>query len=180
MLYGYSYGGGGCCCVVEWEELFEQCGLVYGLYLCIDLEWLQCFNESCEGSGCGVFKLWEEWIDCFKFVESDVDEEFLFNILFMGNVKFKGIIIMGEDDDLYFFEMRLYKNILQMFFDDIERELDQIFSLNWDFIGELEYVIKIFCFLNVYYFLIYILKNFGVDMVKVFYIGLRGEWIEFC
>lgn len=98
----------------------------------------------------------------------------------MGNVKFKGIIIMGEDDDLYFFEMRLYKNILQMFFDDIERELDQIFSLNWDFIGELEYVIKIFCFLNVYYFLIYILKNFGVDMIKVFYIGLRGEWIEFC
>ncbi|XP_047648432.1 PITH domain-containing protein 1 isoform X1 [Phacochoerus africanus] len=95
-----------------------------------------------------------------------------------GNVKLKGIIIMGEDDDSHPSEMRLYKNIPQMSFDDTDREPDQTFSLNRDLTGELEYATKISRFSNVYHLSIHISKNFGADTTKVFYIGLRGEWTE--
>ncbi|EAW95074.1 chromosome 1 open reading frame 128, isoform CRA_a [Homo sapiens] len=178
MSHGHSHGGGGCRCAAEREEPPEQRGLAYGLYLRIDLERLQCLNESREGSGRGVFKPWEERTDRSKFVESDADEELLFNIPFTGNVKLKGIIIMGEDDDSHPSEMRLYKNIPQMSFDDTEREPDQTFSLNRDLTGELEYATKISRFSNVYHLSIHISKNFGADTTKVFYIGLRGEWTE--
>ncbi|XDB47311.1 hypothetical protein AB1E18_000908 [Capra hircus] len=178
MSHGHSHGGGGCRCAAEREEPPEQRGLAYGLYLRIDLERLQCLNESREGSGRGVFKPWEERTDRSKFVESDADEELLFNIPFTGNVKLKGIIIMGEDDDSHPSEMRLYKNIPQMSFDDTDREPDQTFSLNRDLTGELEYATKISRFSNVYHLSIHISKNFGADTTKVFYIGLRGEWTE--
>ncbi|XP_053776024.1 PITH domain-containing protein 1 isoform X2 [Desmodus rotundus] len=143
MSHGHSHGGGGCRCAAEREEPPEQRGLAYGLYLRIDLERLQCLNESREGSGRGVFKPWEERTDRSKFVESDADEELLFNIPFTGNVKLKGIIIMGEDDDSHPSEMRLYKNIPQMSFGDTDREPDQTFSLNRDLTGELEYATKV-------------------------------------
>ncbi|GAB1289093.1 PITH domain-containing protein 1 [Apodemus speciosus] len=144
MSHGHSHGGGGCRCAAEREEPPEQRGLAYGLYLRIDLERLQCLNESREGSGRGVFKPWEERSDRSKFVESDADEELLFNIPFTGNVKLKGIIIMGEDDDSHPSEMRLVQeHSTDVIFDDTEREPDQAFSLNRDITGELEYATKI-------------------------------------
>ncbi|KAB0348686.1 hypothetical protein FD754_013543 [Muntiacus muntjak] len=144
LSHGHSHGGGGCRCAAEREEPPEQRGLTYSLYLRLDLERLQCLNESREGSGL-----------------ADADEERLFNIPFTGNVKLKGIIIMGEDDDSHPSEMRLYKNIPQTSFDDTDREPDQTFSLNRDLTGELEYATKI-----------------SPNTTKVFYIGLRGEWTE--
>ncbi|TMS18688.1 Acyl-protein thioesterase 2 [Larimichthys crocea] len=67
------------------------------------------------------------------------DEELLFNIPFTGSVKLKGIIISGEDDDSHPAEIRLYKNIPQMSFDDTGREPEQAFRLNRDPLAELEY-----------------------------------------
>ncbi|KAB0383872.1 hypothetical protein FD755_005789 [Muntiacus reevesi] len=153
MSHGHSHGGGGCRCAAEREEPPEQRGLAYSLYLRLDLERLQCLNESRGGSGL-----------------ADADEERLFNIPFTGNVKLKGIIIMGEDDDSHPSEMRLYKNIPQMSFDDTDREPDQTFSLNRDLTGELEYATKISRFSNLYHLSIHISKNFGADTTKVFYI----------
>lgn len=66
MSHGHSHGGSGCRCAAEREEPPEQRGLAYGLYLRIDLERLQCLNESREGSGRGVFKPWEERTDRSK------------------------------------------------------------------------------------------------------------------
>uniref|UniRef100_A0A2D4NYS8 PITH domain-containing protein n=2 Tax=Micrurus surinamensis TaxID=129470 RepID=A0A2D4NYS8_MICSU len=85
---------------------------------------------------------------------------------------------MGEDDDTHPSEMRLFKNIPHMSFDDTAREPDQIFSLNRDALGELEYPTKIARFSNVYHLSIHFSKNFGADTTKIFYIGLRGEWTE--
>lgn len=43
-------------------------------------------------------------------MESDADEELLFNIPFTGNVKLKGIIIASEDSDSHPAKLRLLVN----------------------------------------------------------------------
>lgn len=37
----------------------------------------------------------------FQYVESDADDELLFNIPFTGNIKLKGFIIVGSNDDCH-------------------------------------------------------------------------------
>ncbi len=53
-------------------------------------------------------------------VESDADEELLFNIPFTGNVKLKGIIIAGENGETHPASVSLYKNRPFMTFADAE------------------------------------------------------------
>ncbi|XP_041436947.1 PITH domain-containing protein 1 isoform X1 [Xenopus laevis] len=105
MSHGHSHGGG-CSCESEPSDGPER-GLEYGLFRKIDLDKLQCLNESREGSGRSVFRAWEERNDRTRFVESDDDEELLFNIPFTGNVKLKGIVLIGEDSDTHPAELRL-------------------------------------------------------------------------
>ncbi|XDC64562.1 hypothetical protein R6Z07M_015744 [Ovis aries] len=50
----------------KWEERPEQHSLAYSPYLLIDLERLQCLNESCKGSGLLALKPQEEQTDGFK------------------------------------------------------------------------------------------------------------------
>ncbi|MEE6484397.1 hypothetical protein FKM82_013858 [Ascaphus truei] len=80
-------------------------------------------------------------------------------------------------DTKLFFSSR-FKNIPQMSFDDTRREADQVFSLNIDVAGELEYPTKISRFSNVSHLSIHVSKNFGAEKTKIYYIGLRGEWAE--
>ncbi|XP_069051536.1 PITH domain-containing protein 1 isoform X1 [Lepisosteus oculatus] len=176
-MSGHGHGHGpGCGCEADHEP--AERGLEFGLYRRIDLQKLQCLNESREGDGRLVFKPWEERADREKFVESDTDEELLFNIPFTGSVKLKGVVISGEDDDSHPSEMRLYKNVPHMSFDDTGREPDQAFRLNRDTKGDLEYPTKIARFSNVQHLSIHISRNFGADSSRVYYIGLRGEFSE--
>lgn len=175
--HGHGHGHGhGCGCEGEHEP--AERGLEYGLYRRIDLDKLQCLNESRDGDGRLVFKPWDQRNERDKFVESDADEELLFNIPFTGSVKLKGIIISGEDDDSHPAEIRLYKNIPQMSFDDTGREPEQAFRLNKDPVASLEYPTKIARFSNVQHLSIHISKNFGSENTRVYYIGLRGEYSE--
>jgi len=78
-----------------------------------------------------------------QFVESDADEELLFNIPFTGNVKLKGVIVIGGEDDYHPSAMKLYKNRPNMTFDDTGAEADQIFEMQPDRQGALEYQTKV-------------------------------------
>ncbi|XP_063041353.1 PITH domain-containing protein 1 [Engraulis encrasicolus] len=176
--HGHGHGGGhqhGCC---EHEHEPAERGVEYALFQRIDLEKMQCLNESRDGDGKLVFKPWDQRTDREKFVESDADEELLFNIPFTGSVKLKGIIISGEDDETHPAEMRLFKNIPHMSFDDTRREPEQAFRLNRDPLAELEYPTKIARFSNVQHLSIHISRNFGEESTRVYYIGLRGEYTE--
>ncbi|KAM4597535.1 PITH domain-containing protein 1, partial [Polymixia lowei] len=97
---------------------------------------------------------------------------------FTGSVKLKGIIISGEDDETHPAEVRLYKNIPHMSFDDTGREPEQAFRLNRDPLAELEYPTKIARFSSVHHLSIHVSKNFGSETTRVYYIGLRGEYSE--
>uniref|UniRef100_A0A670JV29 PITH domain-containing protein n=1 Tax=Podarcis muralis TaxID=64176 RepID=A0A670JV29_PODMU len=131
-----------------------------GLYLHIDHKRLECLNEQREGSGALVFHAWEDRGDRQKFVESDDDEELLFNVPFTGNVKLKGIIVMGEDDGTYPSEMRLFKNIPHMSFGDT----------NWNILQKL--------LASQMFIICPSTSPRCAETTKIFYIGLRGEWTE--
>ncbi|XP_061597324.1 PITH domain-containing protein 1 [Cololabis saira] len=173
--HGHGHGHGHSC---ECEHEPAERGLEFGLYRRIDLDKLQVLNESRDGDGRKVFKPWEQRTERNQFVESDADEELLFNIPFTGSVKLKGVIISGEDDDSHPAEIRLFKNIPQMSFDDTGREPEQAFRLNRDPTAELEYPTKVARFSSVHHLSIHISKNFGADSTRVYYIGLRGEYSE--
>uniref|UniRef100_A0A1B0CV69 PITH domain-containing protein n=1 Tax=Lutzomyia longipalpis TaxID=7200 RepID=A0A1B0CV69_LUTLO len=95
----------------------NEIGINYSLYTKIDLDNVECLNESVENSGKLIFRSYEERFDTEKIVESDADPELLFNIPFTGNVKLKGIIVMGADDETHPNKLRLFKNRPKMTFD---------------------------------------------------------------
>lgn len=81
-------------------------------------------------------------MDFSKFVESDADEELLFNIPFTGNVKLKGIIVVGANDESHPSKLRVFKNRPKMTFDDVTAQPDQEFELTKDVQGVVEYSTK--------------------------------------
>ena len=85
MPHGHSHGHGGCDHGAA-GKVGEEAGLAYSLYQRIDLDQLTCLNEEAEESGRTVFKPWEARLDREKFVQSDADEELLFNIPFTGGI----------------------------------------------------------------------------------------------
>ncbi|KAG7311545.1 hypothetical protein JYU34_002592 [Plutella xylostella] len=156
----------------------EETGFQYNLYEKIDKENLQCLNETVDGSGKTVFKPWDKRLDRENFVESDADEELLFNIPFTGNVKLKGIRIASDNTDSHPAVLRLYKNRPNMTFDDISAEPDQVFELQRDTEGRLEYTPRIVAFSSVTHLTMHFPSNFGAENTRIFYIGLKGEWTE--
>ncbi|XP_068621452.1 PITH domain-containing protein GA19395 [Battus philenor] len=154
----------------------EEIGIQYNLFEKIDRENLQCLNESVDGSGKTVFKPWLSRLDDSQYVESDADEELLFNVPFTGNVKLKGIIIVSEDSGSHPAKLRLFKNKPNMTFDDVSMEPDQIFELQKDTVGVLEYIPKIVTFSAVSHLTMHFPTNFGAETTKIYYIGLKGEW----
>ena len=74
--------------------------------------------------------------------------------------------------------MRLFKNRPAMSFDDTCTEPDQTFELTEDLDGSLEYQTKIARFSNVETLSIHFPKNFGDEVTRVHFIGLKGEFQE--
>lgn len=116
-----------------------EMGFQYSLYQKIDMINLETLNEVSEGSGKKVFKPYEQRMDFSSFVESDCDQELLFNIPFTGNVKLKGIRIIGPSDNSHPRTVKLFKNRPKMTFDDIPAKADQEFQLEKDLTGSIEY-----------------------------------------
>uniref|UniRef100_A0A069DQI4 Putative thioredoxin-like protein n=2 Tax=Triatominae TaxID=70999 RepID=A0A069DQI4_9HEMI len=167
--------GHGCDGDHDHDETPEM-GLQYSLYSKIDIDNLQCLNEAVEDSGKAIFKPWEERLNFEKFVESDADEELLINIPFTGNIKLKGIIVIGGEDQSHPSKMKLYKNRPRMTFDDTGLIPDQEFDLHPDTTGTLEYSTMVVKFSSVHHLTIYFPQNFGAENTKLYYIGLRGEF----
>ncbi|XP_046441137.1 PITH domain-containing protein 1-like [Daphnia pulex] len=165
-------------CECSQETKTDDLAVLYNLYSRIDLHNLECLNESIENSGKSVFRPWDERLDSDRFVESDADEELLFNIPFTGNVKLKGLIIMGGDEGTHPSVVRLFKNRPHMTFDEAASPADQELNLVEDFNGTTEYATKIVKFSSVYHLTLHFPKNHGADTTKILFIGLKGDWSE--
>ncbi|PIK42031.1 hypothetical protein BSL78_21116 [Apostichopus japonicus] len=97
---------------------------------------------------------------------------------FTGNVKLKGIVVIGGEDDTHPSAMKLYKNRPHMTFDETSLQADQEFEMQPDRTGEIDYNVKVAKFNSVYHLSILFPRNFGAESTKVFYIGLRGEFMQ--
>ncbi|XP_044752305.1 PITH domain-containing protein GA19395 [Coccinella septempunctata] len=172
------HGGHGstCCEGDSHKNETQEMGVEYSLYTKINKDNLECLNEECEGSGKTIFKPWEERLNFDTVVESDADAELLFNIPFTGNIKLKGIIVVGEDNETHPSRMRIFKNRPSMTFDDVSIPPDQEFVLHHDTQGSLEYATKVVTFNNVHHLTLHFPSNFGGEKTKIYYIGLRGEF----
>ncbi|XP_015114152.1 PITH domain-containing protein CG6153 [Diachasma alloeum] len=153
-----------------------ELGVQYNLFEKIDTTGAECLNESEDGAGIKVFKPWEERLNHDKFVESDVDDELLFNIPFTGNVKLKGIIIIGGPEGSHPAKVKLFKNKEHMTFDDVGITPDQEFELVKDDHGVHEYPIKVVKFSSVHHLSLHFVGNSGAETTRIDYIGLKGEW----
>ncbi|KAL7741269.1 hypothetical protein ACLKA6_015152 [Drosophila palustris] len=179
MPHGHSHDHGhGCSHEATDVDHALEMGIEYSLYTKIDLENTECLNEEIDGSGKTVFKPYEKRQDTSKYVQSDADEELLFNIPFTGNIKLKGIIICGANDDSHPNRVKIFKNRPKMTFDDAHGKADQEFELTRDVRGEIEYSPKVVTFSSVHHLSLYFPSNFGDDNTRIYYIGLRGEFSE--
>ncbi|XP_055640642.1 PITH domain-containing protein GA19395 [Toxorhynchites rutilus septentrionalis] len=177
MSHNHSHGHGCAHEALGIEDELEM-GIQYSLYAKIDMMNVECLNEETEGSGKTVFKPYDQRMDFSKFVTSDADEELLFNIPFTGNVKLKGIIVMGANDDSHPKKMRLFKNRPKMTFDDTAVQPEQEFELERDSNGVIEYSTKVVTFSSVHHLSIHFPTNYGDSNTTVYYIGLKGEFSE--
>ncbi|VDP71775.1 unnamed protein product [Echinostoma caproni] len=164
--------GGHCCHSLDISEPASA----FSLYQFVDLVHLECLNEAVPGTGKSVFKPYEDRKDSSKFVESDADEELLFNIPFTGNVKLKAIIIAGDSGDQHPNHVAFYKNRPFMTFADTNTEPDQSLALTIDPFGEVIYPLKPARFNGVRHLTIHIQSNHGAETTRLHYIGLRGDF----
>ncbi|ESN90624.1 hypothetical protein HELRODRAFT_108687 [Helobdella robusta] len=169
----------GCSCEHTEEDETQDRGNLYSLYSKIDIYKVQCLNEAVDESGRLVFKAWHERTDRSKFVESDVDQELLFNIPFTGCIRLKGMIVIGGEEGQHPKSVKLFKNRPSMTFDDGLGEADQEFELVKDYDGSAEYEIRATRFSSISHLSIYFPTNFGAETTKIYYIGLKGDFTEF-
>ncbi|KAI1287693.1 putative PITH domain-containing protein [Halotydeus destructor] len=152
-------------------------GVSFSLYTKIELDRVECLNEAVDGSGKTIFKAWDERLDNQKFVESDADEELLINVPFAGTVKLKAIVIRGANDNSHPSKLRLFKNRPNMTFDQTSLEPDQEIDLNKDPNAEAEHPLKIVKFSGISHLSLHFPSNFGEDETRIYYIGLKGDFM---
>ncbi|VDM61806.1 unnamed protein product [Angiostrongylus costaricensis] len=115
-------------------------------------------------------------LDKTDFVVSDCDEELLFNLPFYGHVRITGISVIGDEDESHPAKIRLFKDRSMMSFDDCSIEADQEINLKQDPNGVVDYPLKASKFGTLSHMSVHIQTNFGAELTKVYYIGLRGEY----
>lgn len=159
----------------------DHCGhgddIGYSLYQKIDSANVECLNERVDGSGVKVFKAWNDRLSRADFVESDCDAELIFNIPFTGDVKLKGIVVIGDEE---LSKLKLFKSKMRMSFDDVNCEPDQEFEITHDPQGHFEYPIKPTKFSNVHHLTLHFLnkEKYEDPPLRIYYIGLKGEFTQ--
>ncbi|KAL1458651.1 hypothetical protein WDU94_008782 [Cyamophila willieti] len=133
--------GGHCCDEAGHSHDETELGIQYSLYKHIDVENVECLNETVDGSGKKIFKPWEDRLNREKFVESDADCELLINIPFTSNIKLKGLRLIGGESESHPNRIKLFKNRPGMTLKSYFVSTDQEFELNRDSDASIEYPI---------------------------------------
>ncbi|GMS91536.1 hypothetical protein PENTCL1PPCAC_13711, partial [Pristionchus entomophagus] len=178
----HGHGGDGGGCAHSAQELPPDAvieGVRYDMGRAIDMDKVSILNEASANSGPNFLKEWDDKMDRTRFLESDCDEELLINLPFKGNVRILGLCLIGEDGEQCPARIRLFKDREGMSFDDVaglqpEQEID----LKADPTGSVDYPLKASKFNSLSHLSIHIDRNFGGETTKMYFLGLRGEYLE--
>lgn len=152
-------------------------GQEFSLYQHVDTTKVFCLNEKEKGSVKNVFKPWDERLNTEKFLESCDDEELILHIPFTGVLKLKSIMVVGGENGKSPKKMKIFTNRDDIDFTNVkEIKPIQEWDLSEDIQGQLEYPTKMAKFNNVYSITIYFPQNFGNDVTRIYYLGLKGEY----
>ncbi|GBB84303.1 hypothetical protein RclHR1_10910004 [Rhizophagus clarus] len=153
-------------------------GAEESLYSRIDRDNVRCLNEREPTSGKNVIKPWNEREDTTKHVESDIDEQLIIFIPFTGSIKLKSILIKAGPGDSCPSMLKAYINREDVDFDTVE---GYTATQEWELVQSpdvVEYQTRITKMYNVRNLTLYFPENFGDEITRIYYIGLKGEWTE--
>ncbi|CAF5106490.1 unnamed protein product, partial [Rotaria sp. Silwood1] len=110
-------------------------------------------------------------------VESDDEQELLFSIPFNGVVKITGLCVIGENGPSHPNTVKLWSNLPEFRFDNAHGKAHQEISLTYDPSGTLAYQVNPSHLSRVTHLSLYFPSNFGDETTRIYYIGLRGEYL---
>ncbi|KAG9290929.1 hypothetical protein G9A89_011079 [Geosiphon pyriformis] len=127
----------------------------------------------------------------FQFLESDVDEQLLLFIPFTGNVKLKSIWIKAGPGSSCPAKLNVsiatnttdfidfsYINQDNLDFDAVETYLP---TQTWELLETreiVEYTTRISKMSNVQNLTLFFPENYGDDITRIYFVGLKGEWTQ--
>lgn len=154
----------------------------WSLYEQVDTLRLLCLNEEVPNSLPNVLRPWNERLDTsLPILCSDADEQLLMCIPFTSPVKIRSICIIGAGDIENPAHVRAFINNQTMDFGEAESAKP---VQTWDLVeknneGRVEYPTRFTKFQNVTKLWLYVRSNFGGDVTKIMYLGLKGEFTKY-
>lgn len=157
-------------------------GEAWSLYEQVDMNALQCLNESVPDSLRHVLRPWHKRCDpSLPQLVSDADEQLLLCIPFVSPVKIKSLCVIGPGDVENPAKISAFLNVEVMDFSTAEAmrpvQTWELVERNVD--GAVEYPTKYTKFQNVSKLWLFVQDNFGGDVTKIMYIGLKGEFTKY-
>ena len=177
----HGHGGGGHSCEHDHGEQGDGAeGLAeeWGLYREVDTTRLSCLNEAEPDSLKRVLRPWDQRTDTsLPLLTSDADEQLLMCIPFTSPVKIRSICVIGAGGPENPAAMKAFVNHESMDFSsaDTTRAVQEWQLVERNPMGDVHYPTKYTKFQNVSVLWLYVTSNFGADVTKIQYIGLRGS-----
>lgn len=157
-------------------------GEAWSLFEQVDTNGLICLNELEPNSLQHVLRPWHERNNpSLPILTSDADEQLLMCIPFTSPVKIKSVCVIGAGDVENPAKLAAFVNNESMDFAEAEssRAVQE-----WDLVernvdGSVEYPTKFTKFQNVSKLWLFVKSNFGGEVTKVMYVGLKGEFTKY-
>jgi PITH domain len=154
-------------------------GEEWSLFARVDTDRVLCLNESEPQSGPRVLRPWHLRLEAsLPQLTSDADEQLLLCLPFTTPVKIKSICVIGAGGSENPAEMKAFINVETLDFSEAERATP---AQTWELVeentrGEVDYPTKFSRFQNVSKLWLFFSRNFGGDVSRIMYIGLKGEY----
>ncbi|KAG9126889.1 hypothetical protein FRC07_001547 [Ceratobasidium sp. 392] len=149
------------------------------LHARIDRQNVAALNAEEGADPCTPLKAWHERQDETKWLESDADDQLILRIPFTGSVKLRALLLKTGPGEQTPEKVSLFPNADELDFNDAsDREPAQSFDVvqSRD-VGE--YPVKPAKFSNCRSITLFFPSAQGGDTIKIYYVGLVGEWSEF-
>jgi len=160
------------------DDSYER-GLEFSLYKYVNTEKVRCLNAVENGQRVACFRPWDQRLNPPYYLESDADEQLILHVPFTGSVTLKGFVIIGGTERSCPKSLKIFVNRDDIDFDNVTSITPvQEWDLHEDFNGRLEYQTRISKFQNVTSITMFFPDNFGNDVTKINFIGLKGDWKE--